>query len=518
MSTFLGFPKGEIPLGYSIIQMHDAFVSLFVSFGYQIFGEDKSNPTLTKVYLIPPATESIGTAWIREVVYVTFSGSQVTFQPLSQALQAFPQAVVLQPKTGGAVASAVTLDGVTVTQDSGTLAAGNSASDNLNHLFDAIRDSSDAAFTGWDWMLQGPPTSGGESHIYGIRKTAVANVTITPNANCYASTLSTYCPAGVQDMNATPPVAARTLAVDLTNGFSYAIQMCARGFAWAHKTISGVGSGAVHCCWADHTQALALVPDSAGFWSKFLSPVELLVGYDGDATTIASYGKPAKYWALFGRIPTQKVYPSANGGDYAAARHPFGWFGVRGVWVDAHNGVNLGGGGAQDQQITLQGTSVFSGDAGPGSNFSLFKQGMGGNAIWDANLYDTIYSGTQSRISEVMGAMKGLDWYKVKGTFADEVRMLAGDPETTAVLNQDLDATTAYTTLNLVSTANLQNAGTLIIGTEPFPYTAKTATSVVGVTRGPVRTKHKTGDIALQGLWFVKMGGSALLAGYEKPV
>lgn len=92
--------------------------------------------------------------------------------------------------------------------------------------------------------------------------------------------------------------------------------------------------------------------------------------------------------------------------------------------------------------------------------------------------------------------------------------------KSTTTLGQVMDATTAYTTLTLASTAGLASAGYVIIENEIVQYTGIAGSTLTGVTRaryGTVMSNHWSGDNVYQGLWFTIINGGALLFGTSKP-
>ena len=114
------------------------------------------------------------------------------------------------------------------------------------------------------------------------------------------------------------------------------------------------------------------------------------------------------------------------------------------------------------------------------------------------------------------------DWYKFRGTAVDENLITVADTIKVAKLTADLDL--AGTTIAVDDLSVFQPAGSVVIGKEWITYTGKTATTGAGNLTGcakgtwsTVARKHYVGEKVSQGLWFVKMNGSALFAGYTKP-
>jgi hypothetical protein len=112
------------------------------------------------------------------------------------------------------------------------------------------------------------------------------------------------------------------------------------------------------------------------------------------------------------------------------------------------------------------------------------------------------------------------DWYKFRGTATNESLALAADTVAVTTLNQAMDATTAYTTLALTSTAGLAAAGFVIVEAEVIQYTGISGNNLTGVTRAKYGTSmqtHWAGDTVAQALWYTIINGGALLFGAVKP-
>jgi hypothetical protein len=95
-------------------------------------------------------------------------------------------------------------------------------------------------------------------------------------------------------------------------------------------------------------------------------------------------------------------------------------------------------------------------------------------------------------------------------------------PSTYPTLAQALDATTAYTSILLSSTAALPPAGGVIIGTEEFTYAGTSGgNTLTGVTRGAngtTQARHFIGHVVSPVTWFLKVNNGAICCGANKPV
>ena len=512
MSKFLGvIPGRKIELGASILDVHNQLKSDFLGVGYRVVSENTA-VTPMRLFVAPPASEPIGDDQSREILLMETGANFVQFRAVSEALQAYPQSVVFTPKTGGAASNAVTLAGVTVQQDPTTLAAGNTAAQNMRYLYEALAASTDPVIQDWDWSYTYPAAQNANDtnpHIYGIRKTCAANQTITPNANVTAVILGNYAPAGIQDANVSVYPVAFSATTDLVNGFIYFLQLNSRGIAFATRTNVGY-YGPIHACWGDHAKAIAITPDGGKF-SKFISPIELVVGSDTDAASMSATGRTSKVWAKAIAFAAQIPAGEASSG------HPFSRFVPSEVgFIDCNNGGNSS---YNDRSVTIQSSAIWtSANDQIADDFQIHRMTMSGHYVRQSA---TIYNnGSAIAATTVVGALQLNDWYKFVGTATDENLQFVADTVTSTTLAQVMDGTSDYPTIALGSTASLAAAGMVMIEMEAIEYTGITGNTITGCTRAKYATQrvtHFIGTPVNQGLWFIKINGGAIFAGTSKP-
>lgn len=453
--------------------------------------------------LLPPATETIGGSGAFEFVRFKFTSNAMGVIGLKKWTVGFPQQVYAYPTTAGAVTLSLTLNGHTVSYTGGSA---NTATDNIVGLYAAIRDSVDSEFIGWDWELSYPAPQNADdtkTYILGTNKTVQDQKTIT-GSNVTAALLAyPIRPGFTMDEWIAPSWASCT--TDLVNGFIYYLQINSRGFAFATKTNANY-YGPMHACWSKHDAALAYMPTD----NKYLTPIELVYGYDDDNTNEDSWGRVATIWglnrSLVGNINYRATLnPAPPSGGFR--RHRFTEVLVETGTADA--GIYRGGIG----MIQLRGSGLFSDDQTVGNDFQIHRV----KTIW----HTVAYAGPAGSLYYGVGVAPGFeieDWYKFRGTATNEALSLVADPVATTPLASNY--TPGDTVVNLTDASGFQSSGFIIIDTEAIQYTGKSGNQLTGVTGGKyatVASRHFAGDQVSQGLWFVIINGGALLAGYNKP-
>jgi hypothetical protein len=401
------------------------------------------------------------------------------------------------------VTASVTLSSSTVSY---TGISTNSAVDNLLGLYGAIRDSVDPVFTNWDWDCSYPATQGaddGNTYIYGKNKTAEADKTFT-GTNVTAGWLSYYVQAGFQTDESLSQ--SQTVTTDLVNGFIYYLQINARGIALATKTNTAF-YGPIHACWGLHSAAMAYRPID----TLFLTPIELIIGYDDDANNEDSWGISGSFYiispksASISNIRANYVMTPPGGGARRQRFHE-----------SLANTFTLGNGNSIRGQgfIQLKGSGIFIDDYPAGNDFQVHRVKTIGFSFSGGGSSGAVPG---YLISFVPG-YELEDWYKFRGTANDEALTLIAD--TVGVTTLASIYTPGDTVLNLTDASGIQTAGFVIIGIEAFQYTGKTGNQLTGVTGAKYATiasRHFVGDSVGQGMWFVKINGGAIFAGYVKP-
>lgn len=506
MSKFLNEYNDYIPLGYSILQKQNAIVGRLTANSWQLIAQ--SDGAWSDV--IPPTTENIGTSKFREVVRLYFAATKITIGSYQACLaDAFPQAIRLTAKTAGAVSAAVTIDGVTVTGAAGS--SSSTANDNLRALFYALQDSADATIQGWSHSYNGTET------IISTCKTIAANVACSGNANVTYSLHASAVLAGQRSAYATNDATyGYSVTTDLASGFVYYMEVDSRSFRIVTKCLSGV-YGEIFATYADHVEALAVLPDSPR-----CTPIELVVGtWNDDAT---ARGRLTHWWGIpfstgYNAIPNvdtsspSPVYSNANP-DW----HPFS--GAAEALVVSDVGLHQcywSGVSSQEfsHEITLRKLGI-SGTSGKLDNFRVAPLAVGTVA------FDT-HDGYQNS-TRFMAGLNLADIRKWSGEEPNEACAWAAVPPGMASgaysLAQAMDAATDYTAITLNTTAGLPTSGSVQIGLERIDYTGISGATITGPTRGADGTgkaRHFVGDAVLAGQWFLKVNRSALCCGPLKP-
>ena len=450
------------------------------------------------IFVIPPATETIGNADSFEALRIDFASTGIGFHGLKRYKKGFAQTVFVTNSTAGAVTLSVTINGKTVSY---TGIAGNGSGDNLVGLYNAIRDSVDTEITAWNWELSYPApqnANDGYGYIIGERKTIDTTKAVSAVTAAISSSPSVR-PGWNQDNDVER--SGDTITIDLVSGFVYYLQVCSRGIALASKTNAGY-YGPIHACWIDNAAALAYMPTD----KQYCTPLELVRGIDDDANNCDSWASFCHPWIIPSTcsagsdIYTNWYLASVN---RVLRRHRF---------MDAittnYSMMNNGGNTA----VQLYGSGLFVDDNSVGNDFQIHRVKTNGHAAW---LVTNTYNGYHQCV--IPGAEIS-DWYKFRGTATNESLVLIADTVSKGALASNFSI--GDTVLNLVDASMLQSSGYVIIGNESLQYTGKSGNQLTGVTGGKygsIATRHFTGDSANQGLWLVIINGGALLAGYNKP-
>lgn len=505
MSAYLNEYNDSIPFGYSILQTQNTIVGKLTDNGWQMIAQ--SDGAWSDV--IPPATEAIGTTKFREVVRIYFTGTTITVGSYQVCIaDAFPQAIRLIAKTAGAVAAAVTIDGVTVTGAAGS--SSSTANDNLQALFYALQDSTDATIQGWSHTYNGTDT------ITSTRKIIAANVTCSGNANVTCS-LQTSAVTGQRSAYATNDANyGYSLTTDLASGFIYYMEVRSRTFRIGTKCLSGV-YGEIFASYVDHAEALSVLPNSPR-----CTPIELVIGAGIDNSM--ARGRLTHWWGIpygTGYNPIPNVDTSSPNPVYGNQNpdwHPF---------TGQAKAFTVSDVGLHQCSYTSYSNQEFS------REITFGKLGIGGTSgLLDVFRIAPIGSGPVSfdtsanyqNSSRFIAGINLTDILKWSGSEPNETSAWAAVPDGMVpsgyTLQQAMDATTSYTAITLNTTVGLPPAGSVQIGLERIDYTGVSGNTITGPTRGAdgtAKARHFVGDPALPGQWFLKLNRSALCCGPRKP-
>lgn len=513
MSTYLASYFDAIPLGYEIIQMQNVFVGNLTANGWQLLAQVDGLGGYSD--LIPPATEPIGTSQFREVVRIYFpNNTTITIGSYQVCIaDAYPQSIRLTAKTAGEVQAGVTIGGVTVLGAMGS--AGSTANDNLRALFYALKDSVDATITGWAYDYNGTDT------LICTNKTVAAMVTCSGNTNvnyfAHAQSVLNGSRSGRATIDATY---GYSVTMDLTNGFVYYMDIFSRSFSLSTKCLSGV-TGPIFASYADHTESTTIMPLGGP-----CTPMELWVG-KSDAASGRAYAKPTHWWAIgytYYSKPeslaatTTTVGSTVDDGD----AHPFTGAINPTIPTDAWLTFDNAVGFSYPLEVVFGELSNVEIQAGNSSDIRMAAAyRVSGVRTENASEFYSVASHMTYRF---MGGANLPDIAKWHGTEPNEAAALCKvQPplSTYPTLAQALDATTAYSSILLSSTAGLPIPGSLIIGTEGYTYTGVSGASVTGVARGAngtVQARHFVGDVVSPAVWFLKVNNGAVCCGPTAPV
>lgn len=510
MSAPLAYYANGIPLGYTILQVQNELVGNLTTNGWQLLAqvdEDHSD-------VIPPVTETIGTSKFREVVRIYFPDN-VTIKIGSYQVciaDAFAQSFTLKALTAGAVAAAITINGVTVTGATGS--SGSTANDNLKALFYALRDSADSTILGWDFWYNGANV------LIGTCRTAAAAVTVSGAANVTYSPLGAPVLAGARsgfvnvDVNYAFPV-----TTDLTNGFVYYMEVWSRSFSISTKCLSGF-TGRVYASYIDHADALASLPASG-----FCTPIELVVG--SGAVTTSGNCHLTHLWTIGTAYGNKDITSSENAVnlepyDGTPDWHPFLGMGIPDTPMDS--GLAYG---------SYAGAAAY-GDLYQTLDFCLLNAYYGNNfetayKVLTVGLGAYAFNTPRQASVRFFPAMNLKDIYQWNGSEPNEsVAMTTlvspvGVNNVGLTLEQAIDGTSTYATVLLNGVTGLSaSGGSFVIGIEEFTYTGlsggNTATGVSRAQNGTVMARHFVNDVVEPVVWFLKINNAAICCGPNKPV
>lgn len=502
MSTFLNSYLNDIPLGYTILQMQNALVGHLTANGWQLLAQvdgDHSD-------LIPPATETIGTSKFREVVRIYFpNNTTITIGSYQAGIaDAYPQSIRLTAKTAGAVQAGVTINGVTVLGAMGS--SGSSANDNLQALYYALMDSVDPTITGWTFAYNGNDT------LICTAKTPAAVVACSGNANvnyfAHAQSVLAGARSGYANIDSS---IGYSVTVDLTNGFVYYMDIFSRSFTLSTKCLSGT-TGPIFASYADHAEALSTLPPNGGL----CTPIELLVG-----NIPLMKARATHHWAAcfaYGNksIPNIETSQALSTYDGTPEWHPFMGSGAPNTISDCGLAYcNQIGGPVYGVEFPL----YESGIVGVGTNLERFKSIPLGSGLYSST--DSSYRQQSVRFAAPMSLPDLHVWGGTEPNEASALCQVQPPLASYPTLAQALDATTAYASIQLSSTAGLLAQGSFIIGTEGFTYTGVSGSNVTGVTRGAngtAQARHFIGHTVYPATWFLKVNNGAVCCGPNKPV
>jgi len=456
------------------------------------------------VDFMPPATEVVGDANSEEYVRMKFTGTTLGLLAMQNLKRGSVQSYGIYEKTSGAVAGAVTINGVTVTQ-SVTNAAW-TAKQNLRQLYYDLQASTDLNCTAWAYEYQQAPPQNANDTADWILMTRKEVGDIVPVAtNAYLNGVQLGLPIPLNTTFEQLPPASMDITVDLVSGWVYYLQVNSRTFSIGSKTITN-WFGPIFAWWRPNADAAA-----TGFVNPFATLAELAIGFHDVETPsapacVSTYIRPAHVYGISAQSTSCPPGNAYNGTFMSAA--------IRGK-VQDYTPIPTTG---SIYTYTANASGAFAGNSGYGvaNDFQVHQVVHYNHTGMPLNFY-TIGLAAWWPAAVLDGV------YKFIGTGTNESSQLIQDSMTSTSLTAAFDETAVMTgsgVVNVGSTAAFPAAGYFVIGDEAFQFTGKTASSFTGVTRavcGSIAYRHYASDMVYAAQWFVKFNGGALLAGYAKP-
>jgi len=465
--------------------------------------------------LIPPSTESIGTTKFREVTRLYFpSNTSIVIGGYQACIaDAYPQSIRLTALTAGAVTPSVTIDGVTVSGATGS--SSSTAYDNLQSLYYALRDSTNATILGWDHWYNGSNT------IICTKKTITAAVTCSATNVTYAAHASPVQSGALSGYASVDSTFGPSVTIDLTNGFVYYMSVFSRTFTLATKCLSGT-YGPIFASYIDHDYAVDACPTEG-----WCTPIELAMGESSSTNPTAAirfthqWSFPSVY--THNTITNQSTATKLSVAGDAYEFNPWTGHGSPYKPTDCTTSYTTDAGSFWESNCTLAvvGLEWTSGYT-LGITFKILPVAFAGVAHTMK-----ISSHEYQAATRWVPPVQLPDIYKWVGTEPNETSCLANPQQAVGVngegitLQQALDATTSYSNILLSTVTGLDSAGVVIIKKEAFTYSGtsggNTLTGVARGANGTTKVRHFVDDQVEPGTWFMKLNGAAMCCGPTQP-
>lgn len=467
---------------------------------------------------IPPVTETTGDGRYRQVARIYYNTADISISMYDYPIvNSQAQMYRLTPGVAGAVAAGVTINGVLVTGAVGS--AGSTAKDNLYALWVALMQSVDANITNWQFTYM-PGVAGVDSILMERKTISGTLITITPNANVIGAVQGDPVLAGTPTAHslAAALVGIFTLTIDRTNSFYVYMGIFSRSFHIGIKTTSNY-YGWGFCYWMPNADALAAIPTKANFLIN--SQCRIQEGFYGlvngsaaaptgtyNVRTPVAFGMTYAWNYVPSNITSMGTTYNFNAAGGGAVPGYLVSFTVNGHWsnqTDTFTAYVIDTPTANyPGVIDLANVAIAPTPFVPAT--------IGGNPPYVQASSPAVY------LEDVFAASSA-------NTDSNEVTVIAGIAQPSNItLQQNLDDTTAYTTVLLNTVTGLATVGTnyIVLNQEVFSYTGTSGgNTLTGVTRAYNATpqkRHFIGDQALQGGWFVKMNGGFAFMGLTRPV
>lgn len=394
-----------------------------------------------------------------------------------------------------------------------TGSAGSTAKDNLYQLWVALASSVDANVTLWKYTYL--PGIGASDGIF-MEANAVSSLVlfVQPNTNINGGAQGDAILANAPTAYALQAALSGKSAftIDRTNGFYVYMNIFSRAFNIGIKTTTSF-FGWGFCYWMPNADALLATPLKPVYLIN--APCHIQEGFYGfvNGTAAAPQGtysvKTPNAFAV-GIIWTYSPTSSTSGTSAYCGTATNGGV-IPGVFCSYNSNLHYSNGSDVFLAYTVN-VNVNSGTGTP----DIFNVAVAPVPFAPTNIsgvIDPCYPAVYLEDVFVAGT---------SNTDGNEVTCVAGlNQPSNITLQQNLDDTTAYTSILLNTVTGLATAGFLIFNQEVFQYTGVSGgNTVTGVTRAynaSPQKRHFIGDQVLQAGWFIKMNGGFAYMGIARP-
>lgn len=534
MSKFLAYYSPLYDIGGSAAGFKAQFKQHLVDNQWVIL-EDLA----TELVVRPPAAEVMGGPLGHSVLRIIFNASTIVFYPTVVNALGSKKGFIIEPSDvtpaytgtyvqfGPSSSNRVTINLPAI---SGSV---NTSAQKAQAIYDALIASSNAEAQKYDYQLvndqnrQGLYLSTYNIYVKAVAKqpgdSAVLDIaTVGPGITVPKAYSRGQLPGEVARFAQVSQGTAYTelsLPTPYGTGFVYYLSVSQRSLILSVKTTTAT-DGPLYAQFVEHNEAVAQTPQGC-------TPVELICGYvgvnnvvqlPGDSvgvlhSTNLNYLRPSHLWGILAGPYTTSLTTHPNG-----------------TWKSVFNDRSV------DKTEKVE---DISGYAGFGTHLFAAVHALGAmlpsrntpflNKLQlGAMPHDFIplyVMGTYVTPDGARDQQQGVlpdatleDIFLTARTMNNESLHLSADYQTQTALVGALNATDSV--INVVSTQNFPDSGTILIGTETITYTGKTATSFTGVSRareGSVAAAYGDGQPVILQYWLVVMNKMAFRAGYVKP-
>lgn len=484
MSKFLQFPQFIIELGRSIQDWKDELKTHLANNGWQLVNEG-NDPFWFEV--IPPANQTIGNAYGKEITRFDFTGTETRVKTYAAGTTAVQSQHVLGFPFY-TYENYIDINGVRISTGNTNdyyMNSGPRATLFYNALQQYRNDNPDSDLAKLRFTLITDPNNAGRGDII-----------VEPGDGITPTFLNSYnIPLSQTRGNYTPGTAAAysetlTLTHDLASGFVYYLSIHERKIELATKTTAAF-FGPVGVQYVDNATALAATP--AG-----LVPIE--------AVTYSSQGVDFNYPNIGTRF--SHVWGIATGAAY-------------GQFNGRHAELFSGTAFFEDRRLVDRRVADNQG-RGDASPLGLSPDTIPYAIPAGVNIASVA---VRPRVTYDQSTNNGLTFLQPGLPLPDVFIALNASTNESLHLGRVVTDATPFVQITGAG-AEVQDgskfpaAGAFIVGSEIIKYTGKAGNVLTGLTRGAyatVQVEHAAGALAYPAMWFVKINGGMMTAGYTKP-